>query len=661
MTRATPTGMRWALPFPAGGIRSATFNLGVLQALERRGILKYIDYLSTVSGAGYIGSSLTWFMSRLATGFPFGTTRADNAGFAGKVTAGLRAHGSYLTPGDGITWWALAATIIMGIIINLAVVIPPFFAAIRILQQPIPSWLPDITVPAALAIPRLPMEPTLFGWLFALAVFFFAAFVVVGVFFSLTTRIPCMHRYTTQRLTNRLEGRILTFAVLLLAVGTLPTVHNFMSLHLREWMRAAMSAITLSGAISAFSALKGRKSGNEAKGIRSFLLSLGLGLAAYGVFLWIYHLAGSGAIPWAAYPLSLIASLVIALAADINQVSMHRFYRNRLMEAYMPYKLSSVEQVTDGAGAAVSPKDADLCKMADIPQTRAPYQIVNTTMQTVGSSLSKLRERGGDNFIFTPLFSGADSTGYVSAKEYMKGKTNLATAMAISGAAVDPNTYATRSRPLSFFMTLLNIRLGYWIRNPRHNDTSGELFGRNPTWYSIFVEMFGKGLHEKRASIHLSDGGHFENLGIYELVKRRCRCIIVSDASADPDYQFGDLGKAIEMVRVDFGAKVRIDTTPIVPGDRTNKISPSAWAIGTILYENGETADLIYIATTLIDDLPEDVYTYQRKNPSFPDQGTGDQFFNERQFEAYRELGFQVADRLFQSSAAVQLVTRNRP
>jgi len=652
--RGNPEKDAIGLALSGGGIRSATFNLGILQALERCGILKYVDYLSTVSGGGYIGSSLTWFMSRLRKAFPFGMSRGDNADFPGKLVARLRARGSYLTPGDGLTWWALAATIIIGILINLMVVIPAFFCAIWILQRCMPAWPPYISFLISRLTFATSIKPTLFIWILFLGMVCIFAFTIIAVSFSLTTRIPCMYRYTAQRRTNKAQGKILMFGVLLLVIGTVPIVHTFISTHLQGWIKTAMSSISLAGVLSAFSALIGKKSGNEAKGVRSFLLSIGLSLAVYGIFLWIYHLTDKNVISPITYLLALLGSFILAIVADINQVSMHRFYRNRLMEAYIPYELSKSEPITDETvKQPLNAREADLCKICDIPQTAAPYQIINTNIQTVGSPRSKLRERGGDNFIFSPLFCGSESTGYLHTRDYIKGKTNLATAMAISGAAVDPNTYATRSRPLSFFMTLLNIRLGYWIRNPLFNDKTRAILWRNPTWYSIFIEMFGRGLHEKRWNIHLSDGGHFENLGLYELIKRRCRCIIVCDATADPDYQFGDLGKVIEMVRVDFGAKVEIVTTSLIPADKTNKISQSAWATGAITYENGDKAHLIYITTTLINNLPEDIYTYQRKNPSFPDQGTGDQFFDERQFEAYRELGFQIGDRFFHNSASI--------
>ncbi len=149
------------------------------------------------------------------------------------------------------------------------------------------------------------------------------------------------------------------------------------------------------------------------------------------------------------------------------------------------------------------------------------------------------------------------------------------------------------------------------------------------------------GLDETKEYVHLSDGGHFENLGLYELVRRRCRYIIVSDAGNDPNWSFGDLARVIEMVRIDFGAEVNLDTRPLQPRGET-RLADQGFIRGTVTYKDGTIADLIYINTVIIDGLPEDIYSYRRTNPKFPEQTTADQFFDEKQFEAYRELGFQL-------------------
>jgi hypothetical protein len=258
----------------------------------------------------------------------------------------------------------------------------------------------------------------------------------------------------------------------------------------------------------------------------------------------------------------------------------------------------------------------------------------------------KFKNRGGDNFIFTPLVCGSSATGYVAAKQCRAGKIDLGTAFTISGAAVDPNTGATRSRPQALLMALFNIRLGYWIRNPARPSGLIKNLTR-PIWHVYMLcEMLGFRLNERRRYVHLSDGGHFENLGLYELVRRKCRYIFVSDAGADPEWTFEDLANACEKVRVDFGADIIIDSQPLHPkGDL--KLSDKAYVVGTVNYHDGSSGKILYIKTTLIPGLPEDIYGYQRAHRSFPDEPTSDQFFSEEQFEAYRELGFQVGRSIF--------------
>jgi hypothetical protein len=339
-------------------------------------------------------------------------------------------------------------------------------------------------------------------------------------------------------------------------------------------------------------------------------------------------------------------SLVLAVLADANQISMHRYYRNRLMEAYMPYSIVGAKwrQQPPHWYPYATHWEADGFRLKDITITDAPYHIINTNIQTVGSSDPKLRGRGGASFIFSPKYCGSETTGYAPTESYVGGDMDLATAFAISGAAVNPNTYATRSRPLSFLMTLLNVRLGYWIPNPQNPKFSSKKI-RPWWWIYMFREMLGRGLSEKNAQVHLSDGGHYENLGLYELVHRRCRYIIVSDAAADPNFSFADLAKAIELVRVDFGAEIDIDVSDLRPqGD--DRLSKHAFARGKITYnptgsdDEPEEADLLYIKTAVTDNLTEDIYGYRRAHEKFPDETTADQFFTEPQFEAYRELGF---------------------
>ena len=100
--------------------------------------------------------------------------------------------------------------------------------------------------------------------------------------------------------------------------------------------------------------------------------------------------------------------------------------------------------------------------------------------------------------------------------------------MAISGAAANPNMGRASSPALSFLMTVFNVRLGWWIGNPRHR--TGALMPGPPFGLTyIALELFG-GTDDNRNYVNLSDGGHFDNLGVYELIRRSCRYIMVCDA-----------------------------------------------------------------------------------------------------------------------------------
>ena len=145
-------------------------------------------------------------------------------------------------------------------------------------------------------------------------------------------------------------------------------------------------------------------------------------------------------------------------------------------------------------------------------------------------SRSFMTTRLGAGFAFSALYSGSQQTGWRRVDSYAGGALTLSTAFTISGAAIDPDTYATNARPIAFLMGLLNVRLGYWAKHPRLGHE------RNPLlpwwWIFLFREMLGIRLDARRRHIHLSDGGGFENLGLYELVRRRVKTIVVCDAGA---------------------------------------------------------------------------------------------------------------------------------
>ena len=640
------------LALSGGGVRSATFNLGFLQGLQTQDHLKMFDYLSTVSGGGYIGACLTWFMSVQKKGFPF-STNDDHSTASSDVLSWLRSHGNYLAPRRGLNHWTLFSSALGGSILNLLVLLPLFFLAVFFLAQPLPFGEPPLLNMFVSALPELQKKSgfswMLFGGVIAIILFMLSTIVVTitnsaaGLGWRNEKLETNIHIWSARAL---MAGMILV--IVAVAIGTTPIVYELLKNEFGEWVKEVIASQGLSGIIALIGATFGKKSGGEIGLVRTLFLYVGLLIIGYTLLLFAYAVSSESAtIPtWLA--LLLCFSVPMSVLTNVNYSSMHRYYRNRLMEAYMPVKESGKSREWDSD-----------CRLSDIPQTMAPYHIINTNVVTHGSDDFKLRSRKGDNFILSPLFCGSGATGYVKTKDLAGGDMTLATAFAISGAAVDPNYFFSNNRALSFLMSLFNTRLGYWIRNPRRPTHFGAL--ARPWWYLyMFRELFSGKVNEQQGYVYLSDGGHFENLGVYELIRRKCRTIVVVDAGADPCFTFRDLGQMIQLVRTDFGANIVIENQSLVPlpNSRGSFFAERAYSIGKIYYADNTEGLLILVKPTLVDGLTKDIMAYAAGHPTFPDEPTSDQFFDEQQFEAYRELGYQIGVMLTEDRAMVTEVWR---
>lgn len=370
---------------------------------------------------------------------------------------------------------------------------------------------------------------------------------------------------------------------------------------------------------------------------------------------------------WVTIGVAVVAT-VLSLRLDINQFSMHLLYRNRLGRCYLgaSNRLRRAQPFT-GFSATDDLWLSELSKLPFSGPDAAPYPIINTALNLVGGKELAWQQRKGASFVFTPLYCGYEfpelPPGYCKTNEFaaVPSPVSLATAMAISGAAASPNMgYHTSPAP-AFLMTVFNVRLGWWLGNPRQYrgyQKSGPL----NVLGSLLCELFGLTSDEGKY-IYLSDGGHFENLGIYELVRRRCRFIVACDAEEDHAFGFGGLGNAIEKCRADFGIDIDIDAEPI---RRRSEAGHSGWhcAIGKIYYSrvdsNANTRDgiLVYLKSSLTGDEPTDVLRYAAANPGFPHQSTGDQWFDESQFESYRVLGYHVTENVFGAVGSVDTISK---
>jgi len=278
--------------------------------------------------------------------------------------------------------------------------------------------------------------------------------------------------------------------------------------------------------------------------------------------------------------------------------------------------------------------------MIDNASKGAPYQLINATSKCFGDS----KDDPTEHFLFSSRFCGARSTGYCPTIEYLDGTLDLANSMAMSGAAVSP--VVTGNPLLIAVMFVLNLRLGQWMPTP----VTKRAFGR-PTLLQLAVDSLRK---TKRGFTFISDGGHHENLGLEALLARRCRVIIVSDATCDVDHSFSDFAKVYRRSRVYDGIQffdlatgglATLDGLTLDEARDTKARNTKAHTISMgIRYPDGSIGVLLYVKPSLTGDEGLDMERYREENPEYPHQPTSDQLFDESQYESYRQLGFHIGE-----------------
>jgi hypothetical protein len=342
----------------------------------------------------------------------------------------------------------------------------------------------------------------------------------------------------------------------------------------------------------------------------------------------------------------LLFGIWIGFFINANKFSLHATYRNRLIRAYL-----AASRKTRRPNLFTGFDPEDNIKLGELSSDK-PLHVLNGALNVVRGEQLAWQERKAESFTMSRLHCGCFKVGYRPSAEYGEAIT-LGTAMAISGAAANPNMGYHSSPVLSLLMTLFNVRLGWWLGNP--GSPGAKTWRRKGPHYSVgplFSEAIGN-TTDSYKYVNLSDGGHFENLGLYEMVLRRCHFIVVSDGGEDPDCAFIDLGEAVRKIRIDFGIPIEFGTMTIYPRSalETLKTPGHNCAIGRIRYSivDGDDAPdgiVIYIKAACYGDEPRDIYEYFKTNPTFPHETTSDQFFSESQFESYRMLGAYTMGKL---------------
>lgn len=755
-----PAGTGLALS--GGGIRSASFALGIVQELFNRDIYRRFNYLSTVSGGGYLGAALTWLAGRnpeelknqlgSATSGARDSELSETAGKPNCVWLDfVRQHGNYLQPprvGDlslvGVVLrgallsygtYLVAAAALIGLMcaygfmqsppdmvasravirLESVIVLAGSLLGLMIALYGIATWLSSIqkwqtvsigsivvvALAAVVIILALPVEatPSWLSWLtsltaaeakssawwrWPLAVSVLAA-AAVGVK-NIVSAVKPEHlsaqaaekaylswQYESRARSQQNLGLILSVLLGSVVLWTIPPLHAW--LHEKHASLASASASSLfGGAVAVYQFIRGRE--KESMRYSNVLVAVAAVLLLYGSLLFAYQLAPAVAVPftklagvpslgWLADPrcafLGALATIVVfGFLANVNMIGVARMYRDRLMETFMPEEQAISENCWQPAPSA------DVTPITRFKDVR-PLHLVNCNVVMIDANRDAFRGRGGDSFVISPMYSGSSATGFIPTKDLGTGgdRFSLATAMAISGAAANPNTGSagrgiTRNRAVAFLLSLLNIRLGYWIKNPAARNVLDSALTLGPPnfWFpGLRQGLLGRGLNEKAAFIELTDGGHFDNTGLYELVRRRTRFILLSQGSQDEKFAMADLANVIERVRVDFGVHIRFDIEEynlekLRPHqDGVEGVSKRGFAIARIRYPRPAASSqddfngaLLYLQSTPVEGMRADVRSYRRSNERFPNEPTANQFFTEEQLEAYRELGMQIAE-----------------
>jgi hypothetical protein len=691
-----PDGM--ALALSGGGIRSASFALGVVQHLLNEELWYRFDYLSTVSGGGYLGAALSWWMHQASTDPALSNLKSADRyqlfrdQFGSKVLgarhlvkradesipdvwqrsnwlAYIRQHGSYLRP-PGVSVLSLVTSAMRVCLYSLLV----YFAMAAGLFVLL-GWLGDVHLSRHGLFD--PYATIGLGALLSLALLVVLTLIYgPATFFASIMKFSGTRLYQGRNLFRRYSGYVLGIALGAFLLWSVDALHNLIVRRGHDaWVWATSSAgLGAIGAVRQF--LIGRShpktppsaSGNLRVVVTAALVIYGLLLGAYSVADWLHK--ANYVDPWPAAGVLCGFALFWGFLINTNFSGIGRLYRDRLMEAFLPdvgtvasnswgLALSADEFAVAQLQGCVSKSGPSLERATDIPR---PLHLINCNVVLLDSQSDLYRTRGGDSFTISPHISGSNATGYVDTKKLGDGAMSLATAMSISGAAANPNAApnghgVTKNRLVSFLMSLFSLRLGYWI--PKLRSHTGKYNCPNLWFPGLRQGLFGSGQHEEAAFLELTDGGHFDNTGVYELVRRRTRLIIVSEAGYDPDCAMDDLANMIEKVRVDFSVFIDFNDPSVgLEGLRPASVDSTTvargYAVGRIRYPKGQPNSmdfddgyLVYLQSVPLANMPADADSYRRQSGLFPNDPTSDQFFEEEALEGYRELGYSICSQFF--------------
>lgn len=676
-----------------GGIRSASFCLGALQGMQDAGVLEKADYLASVSGGGYIAGALTMIAAQDEFAPPdFPQPFAPGS----PEERFLRDHSSYLAYR---TWGKLRLImrLLLGMLVNVV-----FLGAFIVIFGRLAGHVAIVVRPnLAVDQPAGAGTPELVGQLLWTA----AAIGAVGLICLLRTTLRRMPA-TTENVWFRTGVVLLCVSAIMAfvlaglpwlihqfrhylvvdvpvvrepaeALGAADQAHKGASMIARLF--ALLSALGLPtllwGAVKAIAQSQKSKLAMFAAG---FVAPLVMAFA----FIAVANDAVSTGWSWAADGAWFGAALVILVAlhwSDPTTASMHPFYKKRLSSAF------ALERYWENSDGTVwqpgTPRDEngelkarardydDLIRLSKTKPARRWPTWVCCAAANISDEGETPPGRNALTFTFDSEWIGGPEIGWVKTVDFeaalpknREEDITLPAAVAISGAALSPSMGKMTKPSLTMLLTIVNARLGVWLPNPRVITQLPE--GDRPLGWAragfsrLLREMMGNNKIRSKL-LYVTDGGHWENLGLVELLRRGCTTIYCFDAAGDKEKTFYTIGEAIALARGELG--VEISLAPDVMGvpDPDNPTYVFAdHVIGTFTYPpdddgNVVTGQLVFVKAEVIADAPWDVRANKEKDPQFPNHSLLEQMFADETFESYRALGYFSAEQAVDALAAL--------
>jgi hypothetical protein len=736
-----PDPARIGICCSGGGIRSASFNLGVLQEVQDAGLMQRTEYLAAVSGGSYIASAFAMVAKTHdgGTNDPPGDDsdphlvrpEAPPFGPGSPEEQYLRNRASYMAP-TGAAKALLVWRVLLGLLINLALVagvITLVAAALSLYYRYRDPGL--IRPPPAGAI----VGATPDGWVWGLGLGLSAIALIFGALSILLRprrRGSDFRRFLEVWSLPVFVAGLVIFVLELVVPELIDALRNDSQ---SEQVRAANSIVTgfsaaVAGIVTAIVVqLRARtadpaKAIDDAKRARGWLASLaprvrfvvvygaawvlgpllvfGMLVAATMVQVESTRLAVQLGVPLAA----LVVLFLFSRFADLNSWSLHPFYRHRLCTAFALRRIW--REGDPDAGHAEARKEGEfvpLSRTSVIPQV-PPYQsgdwptLIVCAAANVSDPGACPPGRGVTSFTFSAKEMGGPLVGGVETEEFERALSpgrqrdfTLPAVVAMSGAAVSPSMGKMTRSSIRFLLGLANVRLGVWVPNPRRMESFCKLrptarsdadtllekaratvqpasrftnaereralekpvakkrLMPRPTPRYLLKELLGwTSINDK--FLYVTDGGHYENLGLVELLRRGCSRIYCFDASGGKP--LSQLGDAIALARSELGVEITFEDeelNALREGD--DGVAAKRCATGTIRYTRSTTGlvppaqqvlgRLVYAPTVMTAGLPWDVHAFKQGDKTFPHHSTFDQLFTDQKFEAYRVLGQYAA------------------